>query len=650
MRIVLILSIAFIFSIPLHSQSLMESLKNYEERGDEYLNNWDYARAISFYEKALQKNPNNLRAKLQIAYCYNLMDEWENSLEWFEDVEKISPSDFNNHFAFHYGDVLHHLGKFDKAKEWYQFIDNHFQQPITLKNRVISLEKIEEFYQDSSQYIINMLPFNGIGAEFSPYPYADGLIYTTHELQHDEAFGEELGSMPYDMFYYPMTQQAENILIETQFAEINSHTNDGTLVIYDKNRQMIFTRNNGNMSLRRNDKSMKVSHLGLFHATFDAELDRWTNIEPLVINNKNYSVGHPAITRDGKTLYFVSDMPDGFGGTDIYKSHFENGSWGPPVNLGAAINTDANEFFPTVFQDSVLYFSSEGQPGLGGLDIFKISLREGETNVENLGYPINSPADDFGIVFLECENKGYFTSNRKAFKLRDNIYSFDFDENYQRKSKGSSADAFAFQGMVINKDNRSALPNTKVTIIGMESRDVKVITTDSLGWFKVQMKKDACYAIKSEKDKFYTYKLNLMTDKLIENGHNHVVEMEKIEIGQIFELDKIFYEYADYKLNEEAKTSLMQVVDLLKDNPSISIELRSHTDSRGSDKFNITLSQKRAKHAADFIIHQGINISRIVARGYGESQLIFPCGDSIECEEEQHQQNRRTEMKILDYK
>lgn len=646
--------VLLLFAYSGYSQSILNNLKSDEEKGNDLYESHHYDEAILHYLKVVEKEPDNTTIKLQIAVCYNLLDDWKTSRDWFSAVEEVDSIVITESYAFQYGDVLHHLGKFEEAKLWYLKAQGALSDTTTVSRRLHSISNLKEYYKDSTRYYVAELPFNTDAPEFSPLLYRGGLIFTSYASQQRKKIPSLQKDVRYDMYYFPLEQSYKDSKLDGQFNQINSIRHDGTLAIYNNSTQMIFTRNNLQVSKKEKKKGYRVKNLGLYNATYDSKSNVWTKVESLTLNNTEYSVGHPTISKDGKTLYFVSDMPGGFGGTDIYRSVYRNDTWTTPINLGASINSDANELFPYLHQDSILYFASEGHPGLGGLDIYKITIAGNKkTSVENLGYPINSSGDDFGIILSENNLGGFFTSNRQAEVARDNIYRFSFIEDYLLEEEVASEVPekkwLTLQGIVVDKEDKSPLSNAAVMVVDLESRKVNETLTDSLGWFEVEIEVVEGYYIRAEKEEYYTYKASIPYDTLVTNKLSYSIELEKIEVGQKFVLDNIYYDFGAYEVTEEASKPLNQVVEFLQDNPEIKIELSSHTDSRGSDDFNIALSQKRAKSAAEYIISQGIDISRIKATGYGETRLVFPCGDEIDCNEEQHMINRRTEMTILEH-
>ena len=370
------------------------------------------------------------------------------------------------------------------------------------------------------------------------------------------------------------------------------------------------------------------------------------------------TVAHPAISPDGNTLYFVSDMPGGLGENDIWKvSRGEGGSWGKPVNLGEEINTPGNELYPYVHKDGTLYFSSDSRVGMGGLDIYKATKDEtGSWRLENMKPPINSPEDDFGIVFEDDQERGFFSSSRKG-RGNDDIYSFVLPPL-----------EFSVKGVVRDERNDQILPGSTVKSVGSDGITVET-TTDDEGSFRFMLKPVTDYVFVASQPGYLNGKERESTRGL-DQSREFEVTIYLASVTQVIELPNIFYDFAKWDLRPESMVSLDNLVETLEDNPNVTIELMSHTDSRGTPADNIELSQKRAQSVVDYLISKGIQPDRLNARGYGESQPkvvdekvkaqydFLEVGEilteafinqlpSVELQEKAHQVNRRTEFRVL---
>jgi outer membrane protein OmpA-like peptidoglycan-associated protein len=511
--------------------------------------------------------------------------------------------------------------------------------------------------------------------------------------------------------------------IEEFSKSINSKYHEGPVTFFKDYKKIVFTRNNYNKGrAKKSDKG--VNMLKLFIASKKG--NKWTDIKELPINSDQYSTGHPALSPDNRKMYFVSDMPGGFGGTDIYVVDYRDGSWGVPVNLGREINTEGNEMFPFVDEAGNFYFASDGHAGLGGLDMFYVEFRNGVPfgGVENLGAPINSTKDDFGFITDAQRSHGYFSSNRRKGYSDDNIYAFTkgcnslnlivlnqetnepladtelrmvkngvnkqryitnsqgqtslclesgsdfefkaFKEGYEvgTITYGTMSNSLAkkqqlklylepskrplVRGRIVSEVDQRPIAGATVRLENERDGSIETIITGVDGRYVFQPVRDGKYSVTAVKD---NYAINTESIGKIKNSKKNIsVEQNfgMIGEGDIFRLDNIYYDLDKSEIRTDAKKELdNKVIPILKKYPDIQIELRSHTDSRASEEYNLRLSAERAKSVVDYLIKKGISSSRLTAQGYGETELVNECDDSVKCSEVEHQQNRRTEFKIL---
>ena len=367
-----------------------------------------------------------------------------------------------------------------------------------------------------------------------------------------------------------------------------------------------------------------------------------TNFRDFQHNSENYSVGHPYISNDGELLYFMSNKPGGFGGSDIYMCvKLLDGTWAAPMNLGSTINTSGDELYPYCSPAGALYYSSTGHSLFGGLDIVK-SYRS-RSNVfskpENLGFPINSNRDDFAFCFLDkYGTEGFFSSNRADGVGGSDIYRFNF---FSRKVCKDPIKNFTI--VVKDKKTKEPLPNVNLKMTIRADGKVHTGTTDSEG--KLELLVEGCndFDVEATRD-FY------LNNGFYYDGFKKLVniELDKKELNNIIELESIYYDVGKYELPAASQGQIEKLAGLLSRNPDIKVELSSHTDSRGDEMLNNTLSQKRAESIVHFLVSKGISPIRLFPKGYGESRLINNCADGVQCSEYDHGKNRRTEFRIVE--
>ncbi|MDX1829047.1 MAG: OmpA family protein [Lutibacter sp.] len=443
-------------------------------------------------------------------------------------------------------------------------------------------------------------------------------------------------NQPYlDLYIGDIQKDGEISNIKKFSSKLNTRYHEADVCFSKDKKTVYFSRSNFQNGRYKKD-SLGVNRIKLFKAVVGPN-NEWTNVEPLPFNNDNYSVGHPALSDDGKTLYFISDMPGTLGKTDIFKVAINSdGTYGTPVNLGPKINTPEREMFPFVSGNNELYFSSDGREGFGMLDVFKAAINNDGTygGPVNLGGEINSDKDDFAFIIDNKTLKGYFSSNRSEGKGDDDIYFFKEIPVICKQNVNI---------VVIDKQTKAAIPNAVVSITKNEE-DLPDVTVDKDGKYLFVADCDTKYSFASNKmDYFYPAVLKTITTSSKKDDVQTVVlEMNR----ELINLNTIYFDFDKYNIRPDAAVELDKVVAYMKKYPTLKVEVGSHTDSRGSFKYNEKLSEKRAESTVEYIVSKGIDSSRITAKGYGERNLVNKCSDGVKCIEEEHQLNRRTEFVI----
>jgi len=492
-RILLIfISILTLSTLKLNAQSIADLIESPKEKGDKFYNEFSYVKAIDAYKNALD-NSNNDQDKLilQIAESYRKLNDPANALIWYDKIIEENWND-SSIYLLHYAQALSAEKQYAEAKDWYKLYNDAASDDNKIANEQINaIINQKKFYDKTSAVTISKTNFNIDGMDFSPAFFGDDLIFVSSRKKDSPIKADyNWDQSDYlDLFlYHPETQEVERF-----FKRINSRYHEGSVVVYDNGNKMLLTRNafhNGKLT----KSSQGVTKLQIFSTEKD-EKGEWGNPQPINLNNPEYSIGHPALTKDAQTLFFVSDMPDGFGGTDIYMSKKEGDVWQEPINLGPEINTSANEMFPFLFDDKQLFFASNGHGGLGGLDIFGIDISNGlNGRVVNLGAPLNSSYDDFGLIVDQTARAGFFSSNRDGSKNNDDIYSFS--------STKDLISSYLLKGVVYDKIENSPLKNTTLKLLDGDDNIVDTTTSNSEGAYQFQVKPDKSYTISAEKDEY----------------------------------------------------------------------------------------------------------------------------------------------------
>ena len=415
---------------------------------------------------------------------------------------------------------------------------------------------------------------------------------------------------------------------------INTLASEGSVTFSPDEKVIYYTR-----SSKENSKNYKLYRAFLD----DVEQGKWINEELIPFSNDDYSIENPQISADGKKLYFSSNMPGSVGGYDIfYVTLNENGSIGEPVNLGGDVNTVNDEKFPYITRDNKhLYFSSNGHNSFGGLDIFRAKrVFDNYVRPLNLGMTINSESDDYAFI-LASKNRGYFTSNKVEGKGKSDIYKFIREEVKQQ-----------LKGEVVDSETRIPLPNTVVELVDEEGNVVDTKTTTEEAKFVFDVEPFDVYTIRAKKEGFEDNTIAFESNSGKDKNYGVTLAMDptKAEIVEVedklmISIENIYFDFNKWMIKQESTISLNKIVDVLNENPEMKIEVNAHTDARGKASYNLSLSERRAASTMKYLIDKGIDASRLVSKGYGETQPLFDCDSN--CSEEQHELNRRIEFVII---
>ncbi|GGI28629.1 OmpA family protein [Pedobacter mendelii] len=610
---------------------------------------YQYANAVPIYLKLTDvKNP-KLQDVERLADSYLKMNDYASAENWYARVIQYPESKAENLLI--YGRLLKSNSKYIEAKKVLQQYAEKTGDLNHVSNEIQGCDSAQLWlakptnHKISNEELINT-PLSEFGVTL-----VKGQVFYTGEPSADllKKVYSRTGN-PY-LRLFNAEKKSDNVLNN---AFINKETyNDGVYhigpVASNKLGNTLFvTRTyvgkDGEISrenkLKFRNKNLELYIYTLKDGVWDAMAFPYNNIE-------KYSVGHAALSTDEQTLYFVSDRPGGQGGTDIWYSELnQEGKWGIPQNAGATINSVGDEMFPTIALDGTLYFSSNGLPGMGSLDIFSSKGSKSQwAKPLNLRYPINAAGDDFLFNPTELTDdavSGYFSSNRKGGKGGDDIYSFN-----SIKPKI----ILALSGIVINKKTLENIPEANVTLYKGDKLVVAKQSTTDKGTFFFELDKETDYQVVGQKEKFFSDSAFVSTKGIKKSDTLKVIlRLEPLfEVGKIIVLENIHYDFDKDNIRPDAAKILDGLVQIMRDNPTLEIELGSHTDSRGVDAYNLDLSQRRAKSAVNYLVSRGILRSRMTYRGYGETKLLNRCSNGIKCTEEQHQANRRTEFMILKY-
>ena len=621
------------------------------EKANEMYKNFSYVDAIKIYERIAQKGFVNqeMLQSLGNAYYYNA--EYKKALPWYEQLFQEGKYKVKPEYYYRYAQTLKSVGDYTQAdKMMAKFVE------LTNANdtRAALFEENKDYQtvikNNSGRFQLNNASVNTENSEYGTALYGDKIVFAgaTDARKAKRGVSQWTGESFYDL--YEAEHFDQKLGSRKPFSSsINTQFNESTPVFTKDGNTMYFTRNNY-VNRKLGSDIENTILLKILRATKDKN-GNWGNIVEVPFNSDQYNVAHPALSPDEKYLYFASDMPGSFGNSDIFRVEIlGDNQYGTPENLGNIINTAGRESFPYISKDNVLYYSSDGIPGLGGLDIFAVKFNaDGSTSKPvNIGMPGNSADDDFCFVFNSDSKIGFLTSNRPGGKGKDDIYSFHEDKpllfSCQKNIKGIVKDA----------KTKAIIANAKVILSDKVMKEVgkDQSKTDGTFTFEKVNCNDSHYYLRGEKEKYETAEVNVTVGKdevvyeILLNPREVAIK-KGMDLAKVFEIKEIKFDYNKADIRPDAAVELTKIVEVMREYPKMKIDIRSHTDSRGADSYNLKLSDRRAKATLEWIVKQGIDRKRLKAKGYGETRLVNGCSNGVPCTEEEHQENRRSEFIVV---
>lgn len=642
--------IAFLLIVLAQLASGQEQLSK-KQRADLLFERYQYDKCLDIYLDLNKNSSYDFSVVERIADCYRLTNRYEEAERWYAGIVANSKGEalFIDHL--YYAEILLRNYKAAAAKAQFSVYYTGLHQPELLKQKLAMCDSAVRWTKQIPAFAVkNELKMNSAYSDWGiTYDGTNSFIFASDRTKNTSKKGDDIYDRTGHGWLKLYEIKGETIKELPMNADDSYHIGPIAMNATQDTAYITVTTDASKHQISV-DKKAKGQQQRLYTRRLELMVatrrnGRWGSFEAFPYDNASaYSVGHAALSQNGRLIYFTSDMPGGQGKTDIwYCEKKSDGKWGKPVNCGSEVNTADEEAFPGIGGDGALYFSSKGLPGMGGFDIFKATGEKSNwRKVVNLKSPLNSTSDDFGLITKDGIT-GYFASNRQGGKGDDDIYSF------AGQTATSVEYVLAVDGYVYQKSSGEHMDSAMVVLRKKDGSEVTHTISLANHDFFFKLDKEQDYSIEASKKGYFTASTAISTKNLTHSDTLHVkLPLEALAINKTFVLNNIYYDLDKYNIRPDAALELNKLVAIMKDNPKLKIELSSHTDSRASDDYNMILSDRRAKAAVAYLVKKGISAKRMIAKGYGETRLLNKCANGVPCTETEHQLNRRTEVKVLE--
>ncbi|WP_348716209.1 OmpA family protein [Tenacibaculum sp. 190130A14a] len=611
---------------------------------DKYFEDYAYKKSAKLYEDIYNDGTTSYQVLSRLGDCYYFNSDFIEAEKWYTKLVDKYLSVLSPEYFFRYAQVLKSNGKIEESDKWLLKL-NEVKKEDSRGQYLVNNQGYFSEYTNRKKTFINIhnLSTNTKYSDFGGFTFDDHFYFASTKPDDNNKKIYKWNNQPHlNIYKSEEVFNTETMILDLSSPEkinaLSSKYHESSMVITKDGKTMYFTRTSFDGKKLKGGEN-KVANLKIYKAEKIGRM--WGNIKELPFNNDSYSIGHPALSENEDILYFSSDMPNGFGGTDIYKvAILGENDYGQPINLGNEINTEGREMFPFIGSDGTMYFSSDGHLGLGALDVFEVKK---EQNVYkgpiNLGAPVNGAYDDFAFVINNEKNRGFFSSNRKNGKGDDDIYSFLI---YQCKED--------IKGFVTDSEDKTPIKEAIVKLVDKEGKIVAEKKTGREGeytFYEIECNRE--FTVVAEKEDYDNSIIEIRTKETNEEEIIANFELKSLIVEDQIVINPIYFSFDKYEIRKDAAYELENVVAVMSNHPEMVIKIESHTDSRGLKDYNRWLSDMRAKATRDYIVSRGIAPERIEsAIGYGEDQLLNDCNEARkECSEEEHQKNRRSYFYII---
>lgn len=615
------------------------SQKSQIAKANKEFDKYSYIDAREIYLKVIEDGytSSEIYKKLGDTYYYN--SEYKSASKWYSKLITEFPEEIEPAYYYRASQSLKSSDKYKESDEMMALYTEKGGDNLIVENFKNNPNYLESITDEARDFQLNKVTVNSAFSDFGPSFYLDKVVFASNSNESEATKTLSWNGLPYlDLYEADMDENGNLSNVTLLNGDVNTKYNESSTAFTKDGKTLYFTRNNYFEGKKGRDKN-KTIRLKLYKATKSGDTF-WGNIEELPFNGKEFSVAHPTLSTDEKRLYFSSDMEGTLGQSDLwYVDVLENNAYGTPVNLGSEINTEARETFPFISDKNKLYFSTDGRAGLGGLDVYVVSLNDqgGVTGkITNLGEPANSSNDDFGFIINEERRIGYVSSNRGGDKgsVEDDIYLIN------------ERCVITVSGLVTDIKTGALIPGAEVLLLDANNKLISSMTVGSNAQYSFTTDCETVYTLRGIKAEYEPTEKRITTPT--ETGSIDVplklnpLDCPPNDLGCRLTLLPIYFDFDRFNIRDDAAIELAKILAAMREYKQLVIHIESHTDARGDDLYNEILSEKRAQSTLNWLVDQGIDRSRLSAKGYGEKQHVNGCSNGVKCTEEEHQLNRRS--------
>jgi len=614
------------------------------KKAEKQYENLAYINSQKIYLQVVENGYSSAEIFKKLGNTYYFNADYKNAAEWYNRLITEFPSEVEPEYFFRAAQSLKSEGKYKESDVLMEQFASLGGDDLVTKNFQQNPDYLSEIRSKPRRFILEKTEINTSYPDFGPSFYQNKLVYAS---AMPDSTGKvkihEWNKQPFfNLYQADLDEEGKLSNVQKLIGDINTKFHESSTAFTKDGSTVYFTRNNfiNGRKGRDDDKNIRLK---IFKST--KENDKWKNIVELPMNNASYSIAHPTLSVDEKRLYFSSDMPGTKGQADLwYVDILGNDQYGEPVNLGSGINTEVRESFPYISSDNTLYFASNGRAGLGGLDIYYTKLDSNglPTEILVMGEPVNSKQDDFGFVYDPSKELAFLSSNRAG--ANENI----FDDIYRARP----ACEVILSGLVTDVDTKELLPDTQVTLYNENNVQVQSTRSNSEAIYTFTVDCNIRYSVRAMKEDYESLE-RMFASPNESNSVDFPLELKRVgcapnDLGCLLTLQPIYFDFDQSIIRPDAEIELAKIYAALEEYPELEINIESHTDSRGSDDYNLALSKRRAKSTMQWLLDKGISVSRLSAEGYGETQLVNSCSNGSTCTSAEHELNRRSMFIIKD--